>query len=220
VPCPGTRPVPAGCDRATPLYDVPFVVVDVETTGGSPSSAALTEIAAARYRGGACLGTYQTLVRPGCPVPPLISVLTGITDDMVAGAPRVSSVLPAFLEFVDGAVLVGHNVRFDLSFLDAALARSGRPPLANTTVDTLALARRLLRPDVPNCKLGTLAAVLRLEHRPSHRALDDVHATADLLHRLIEQATGFGVFVLADLLELPALLSASHGPALRGARVS
>jgi DNA polymerase III subunit epsilon len=193
----------------TALYRVTFVVVDVETTGAAPNCGALTEIAAAKYRSGECLGTFQTLVDPIDPIPARISALTGITDDMVHGAPVVSSVLPSFLEFVGGAVVVGHNLRFDLRFLDAALEASGRarPPAA--AVDTLALARRLLRDDVPNCRLRTLAAVLDLEHRPSHRALDDVRATADLLHRLIELATGFGVLALGDLLafapfEVPA----------------
>ena len=115
-----------------------------------------------------------------------------------------SSVLPSLLEFVRGSVIVGHNVRFDLSFLDAALVANLYEPLGNTTIDTLALARRLVRPDVPNCKLRTLAAALRLEHRPSHRALDDVRATADLLHRLIEHTSGYDVFVLGDLVDLMA----------------
>jgi DNA polymerase-3 subunit epsilon len=193
---------------------VTFVIVDVETTGHSPASSALTEIAAAKFRGGECVGELQSLVDPRCGVPPLISLLTGITDDMVHGAPPVSSVLPSLLEFVHGAVIVGHNVRFDLSFLDAALIEHGYEPLGNTTIDTLALARRLVRPDVPNCKLRTLAAALRLEHLPSHRALDDVRATADLLHRLIEHATGYDVFVLGDLVDLVAK------PAPRVPRVS
>jgi DNA polymerase III epsilon subunit family exonuclease len=216
-----TTPGPSGLgpdaepavDMGAPLFEVCFAVLDVETTGGSPATAALTEIAAAKYRGGECLGEFQTLVDPGCGVPPLISLLTGITDDMVHGAPSVSSTLPSLLEFVRDSVIVGHNVSFDLSFLDAALGGNGRAPLGNATIDTLALARRLVRPDVPNCKLRTLATALRLEHRPSHRALDDVHATADLLHRLIEHATGYGVFVLGDLVDLVSK------PELRSARV-
>ena len=191
-----------------------FAVVDVETTGGSPATSALTEIAAAKYQGGACIGEFQSLVDPGCNVPPLISLLTGITDEMVLGAPPVSCVLPSLLEFLHGSVVVGHNVRFDLSFLDAALTDNGYEPLANTVIDTLALARRLVRPDVPNCKLRTLATALRLEHLPSHRALDDVRATADLLHRLIEHATGFDVFVLGDLVDLMAR------PAMRSGQAS
>jgi DNA polymerase III subunit epsilon len=204
----GAGSVPEG----TPLFDVCFVVVDVETTGGSAATAALTEIAAAKYHGGRCVGELQSLVDPGCAVPPLISLLTGITDDMVVGAPPVSSVLPSLLEFVRGSVIVGHNVGFDLSFLNAALAANGYDPLANTVVDTLALARRLVRPDVANCKLRTLATALRLEHLPSHRALDDVRATADLLHRLIEHAAGYDVFVLGDLVDLTAKPAARSDP--------
>ncbi|HVA04023.1 MAG TPA: exonuclease domain-containing protein [Acidimicrobiales bacterium] len=191
-------------DLGAALFDVCFAVVDVETTGGSPASSALTEIAAAKYRGGECVGEFQSLVDPGCDVPPLISLLTGITDAMVRGAPSVSSVLPSLLEFVHGSVIVGHNVGFDLSFLDAALGDNGYEPLGNSTLDTLALARRLVRPDVPNCKLRTLATALHLEHLPSHRALDDVRATADLLHRLIEHASGYDCFVLGDLIDLMA----------------
>jgi DNA polymerase III subunit epsilon len=147
---------------------------------------------------------FQTLVDPAMPIPPLISLLTGITDGVVAGAPAIGGVLPSLLEFLRASVLVGHNVAFDLSFLDAALCASGRDPLEHQSVDTLALARSILRPDVPNCRLATLARALQLQHRPSHRALDDVRATADLLHGLIERATGYGVFVLADLMKLPS----------------
>ncbi len=190
-------------DMYVPLYDVTFCVIDVETTGGGPQTCSLTEVAAAKFRGGECLGTFATLVDPNDAIPPFISALTGITDDMVRDAPSVPGVLPAFVEFVHGAVLVGHNVDFDLSFLNAALEENDRLPLDNLVVDTLALARRLVDPDVPNCRLSTLASGLELEHRPAHRALDDVMATADLLHRLIEDATGFGVFQLGQLVELP-----------------
>ena len=126
-------------DLNTPLHQVTFVVVDVETTGGSPATSSLTEVAAARYRGGEMLGTYQTLVRPDQRIPPLITALTGINDAMVSGAPRIGEMLPSFLEFIGGAVLVGHNLRFDLSFIDHALVSTGRDRLGNAAVDTLAL---------------------------------------------------------------------------------
>ncbi len=193
-------------DLGIPLYDVTFCVIDVETTGGGPETCALTEVAGAKFRGGECLGTFATLVHPHDAIPPFITALTGITDDMVRDAPSVPGVLPAFVEFVHGTVLVGHNVEFDLAFINAALEQNDRPPLDNLVVDTLALARRLVRPEVPNCRLATLAAGLELAHRPAHRALDDVMATADLLHRLIEDATGFGVFQLGQLVELPGFI--------------
>ncbi len=192
-------------DLGTPLDRVVFCVVDLETTGGSPAHCAITEIGAVKLVGGRCVGTYQTLVDPGTAIPPEITVLTGITDAMVRRAPRVEAVLPSLLEFIGDAVIVGHNVRFDVGFLDAALRRDGRPRLTNRRLDTLALARRLLADEVPNHKLGTLADRLRLDHRPSHRALDDALATGDLLHLLIERASALGVSGLSDLLTLPTM---------------
>ncbi len=202
-------------DLGTPLSQVTFVVVDVETTGGSPATDSLTEVAAARYRGGELLGTYQTFVRPDERIPPFITALTGISDAMVADAPRVGEMLPSFLEFVGRSVLVGHNLRFDLSFLDHALVATGRPRLDNATVDTLALARRLVRDVVPDCKLGTLAASLRLPHQPSHRALTDVLATGDLLHAMLERAGSFGILELEELLDLPRLVGHPQAGKLR-----
>lgn len=192
-------------DLGTPLFEVTFCVLDLETTGGAPGRDAITEIGAARFRGGECLGTFATLVNPGRAIPPSITVLTGITDAMVVPAPRLHQVLPALLEFVGDAVIVGHNVRFDLGFLAAALEADGRPPLTNRWVDTCALARRLVADEVPNCKLATLATRLRLDHRPTHRALDDVLATADLLHLLLERVGNRGISGLDDLLALPKL---------------
>ncbi len=202
-------------DLGTPLHQVTFVVVDVETTGGSPTGASLTEVAAARYRGGELLGTYQTFVRPDGRIPPFITDLTGIDDAMVADAPRVGEMLPSFLEFVGRSVVVGHNLRFDLSFLDHALLSSGRERLANQTVDTLALARRLVRDLVDNCKLGTLAASFDLPHQPSHRALSDVLATGDLLHAMLERAGSFGILDLEELLDLPRLVGHPQSAKLR-----
>ena len=202
-------------DLGTPLHQVTFVVVDVETTGGSPAQCSLIEVAAARYRGGELLGTYQIFVRPDERIPPFITALTGISDAMVADAPRVGEMLPSFLEFVGRSVLVGHNLRFDLSFLDHALVATGRERLANRTVDTLSLARRLVRDMVHDCKLGTLAATLGLAHQPSHRALADVLATGDLLHALLERAGSFGILGLEELLDLPRLVGHPQSAKLR-----
>lgn len=192
-------------DLGVALCDVTFCVIDLETTGAAASSCAITEVGAVKVRGGECLGTFSTLVNPGVGIPPFVSVLTGITDVLVAPAPRVGAVLPSLLEFVGDSVVVGHNVRFDLSFLGAALAAHGYPALPNRWVDTCALARRLVREEVPNCTLGVLAERLRLAHRPAHRALADALATADLLHALLERAAGLGVLGLDDLLELPTV---------------
>ena len=202
-------------DLGTPLREVTFCVIDLETTGGSPADCAITEIGAVKLRGGECLGTFQTLVDPGCTIPPTITVLTGITDAMVCRAPRIDVVLPSLLEFIGGSVIVGHNVRFDVSFLQAALERHGRPPLQQQRIDTASLARRLLADEVPNCRLGTLADRLRLPHRPCHRALDDALATGDLLHVLIERASALGVTGLDDLMALPTMAGHRQAPKLR-----
>ncbi len=202
-------------DLGTPLHEVTFCVVDLETTGASARTCEITEVGAARFRGGERLGTFQTLVEPGAPIDPAVSALTGITDAMVHDAPTPSQVLPTLLEFVGGAVLVGHNLRFDVGFLDAALLADERAPVGLWAVDTLALARRLLGDEVPDHRLGTLADHLGLDHRPTHRALDDVLATADLLHALLERATAFGVTVLDDLLALPRLAAHAQAAKLR-----
>lgn len=200
-------------ELGTPLSEVTFCIVDLETTGGSARGDRITEVGAVRVRGGECLGTLQTFINPGCAIPPSITVLTGITEAMVLPAPRIETVLPSLLEFIGDAVIVGHNVRFDIGFLDAALERSGRERLSNRRVDTCGLARRLVRDEVPNCKLGTLASRFCLAHQPSHRALDDALATADLLHVLLERAAGLGVTGLDDLLALPTM--AGHAQAAK-----
>lgn len=192
-------------DLGSPLHEVTFVVVDLETTGGSPTTCGITEVGAVKLRGGECLDTFQTLVNPGLPIPPQITVITGITQAMVIPAPPIDEVLPALLEFIGGAIVVGHNVRFDLSFLREALQATDRPRLDNRSIDTYALARRLVRDEVPNLKLGTLASRFRLSHTPTHRALDDALATGDLLHLLLERAAGLGVGGLDDLLALPTM---------------
>ncbi len=192
-------------DLGSPLSEVTFVVLDLETTGGSPADCAITEVGAVRYRGGERLGTFETLVNPGVPLPPFITVLTGITESMLIPAPPIEAVLPPLLEFLDGAVIVGHNIRFDISFLDAALTEHGYPKLAHRRVDTLGLARRLVRDEVPDLKLGTLARHLRVAVEPCHRAFADADATAEVLHALLERAGTFGVLGLDDLLALPTI---------------
>jgi len=199
----------------TPLHEVTFCVVDLETTGGSAAADAITEIGAVKVRGGEHLGTFQTLVRAEQLMSPAVAVLTGITDDMLDDAPPLAAVLPMLVEFIGGSVVVGHNLRFDVSFLDAALRADERPLIGHHQVDTVMLARRLLREDVDNCKLGTLAQRFALDHQPSHRALDDALATLDLLYVLLERAAGFGVQSLDDLLALPKMAAHPQAAKLR-----
>ena len=187
-------------ELGVPLSEVTFCIIDLETTGGSPADSAITEIGGCKVKRGEVTGTFHTLVNPGQPVPAFVRLLTGITDDLVCDAPPIEAVLPSLLEFVRDTVIVAHNARFDVSFLNAALDRAAYPLLDNRIVDTALLARKVLGGEVHNHKLSTLADHLRCAHKPCHRAFADVLATIDLLHCLIERVAGYGVTTLEDLL--------------------
>ena len=189
------------------LRDVTFVVVDLETTGGRASAKnpgdrcdAITEIGAVKVRGGVVLGEFGTLVDPGRAIPPQIVQLTGITTAMVRDAPTIASVLPMFLEFARGAVLVAHNSGFDIGFLKAAAAQCDiawpKPPV----LCTVRLARRVLtREEAPSVALGALARLFSASCEPTHRALDDAKATVDVLHALIERVGNQGIHTYTEL---------------------
>lgn len=198
----GLDPAGSGVDPALPLYATTFVVVDLETTGGAPDGGGITEIGAVKVRGGEELGVLATLVNPGVPIPPFITVLTGITQAMLLPAPPIEQVLPSFLEFVSDAVLVAHNAPYDVGFLKAACAKHGYRWPNPRVLDTAALARRVLtRDEVPNRKLGTLAAYFRTATQPTHRALDDAKATVDVLHGLIGRLGGHRVGTVGEAIE-------------------
>jgi DNA polymerase-3 subunit epsilon len=186
--------------RRQPLGTLDFVVVDVETTGWSPDADGITEIGAVRLSGGQVRAEFAALVNPGLLIPPDIVALTGITDAMVAPAPPVGAVLPGFLEFARGAVLTAHNAPFDVGFLSAACAGTGRRWPAPPVLDTVTLARLLLTGDeVPNCKLATLADFFGAADLPHHRALADARATAAVLAALLDRLPAAGVRTLAQL---------------------
>ena len=189
-------------DLGVALADVTFVVVDLETTGGSVSGNQITEIGAVKVRGGQPLGEFQTLVRPSTPIPAFITVLTGISNQMVATAPSIHAALPSFLEFASGSVLVAHNAGFDIAFLKAAAAQTGQPWPGFAVLDTVRLARQLVhRDEAPNHKLSSLARLFGATTTPNHRALQDARPI-ELLDtddgaRLVEQVLGrlgYGVF--------------------------
>ncbi|SDS44339.1 DNA polymerase-3 subunit epsilon [Paraoerskovia marina] len=187
-------------ELGTPLHAVTFVVVDLETTGGSPANAGITEIGAVKVLGGEVLGEFQTLVNPGMPVPAFVARLTGITTAMTVDAPPIEAVLPSFWEFARGAVLVAHNAPFDVGFLRAATVAAGFVWPAPQVVDTVPLARRAVtRDEVPNHKLSTLAGYFRARVSPEHRALADARATVDVLHGIFDRLAPLGVTHLEDL---------------------
>src|SRR6185369_10929763 len=191
-----------------------FAVVDLETTGWSPEEAAITEIGAVRVRAGARRGEFvrqgefASLVNPGTPVPPGIADLTGITDWMLAAAPRLGAVLPGLLDFAQGCVLVAHNAPFDLGFLVAGCGDLGLAWPGFTVLDTVMLARRVMDPDeVPDCKLSTLAGFFGARTAPNHRALADARATADVLNWLIRRLTHRGIRTLRQLSAWPDVVA-------------
>jgi DNA polymerase III subunit epsilon len=192
-----------------PLSETTFAVLDLETSGGSPTSGAgITEIGVVKVRGGTVLGTFQSFVDPGHSLPPFITQLTGITDEMLVSAPFVDEVLPTLFEFLgssDETVLVAHNSPFDMSFLKAAALAHELAWPNYLTVDTARLARAVLdRDEVINCKLGTLATFFNAQTSPNHRALDDALATVDVLHGIIERLAGHQVWTFEEMRNFPS----------------
>ena len=186
------------------LAETTFVVLDLETSGGSPNLGAhITEIGAVKIRGGEIIGKFQTFVNPGTPIPYFITALTGITDEMVFDSPSINETFPTLLEFLGSeheTVFVAHNAPFDLSFLKAAAVMHEYPWPKFIVIDTAKLARRVLsRDEVSNCKLGTLAEFFSATVSPTHRALDDALATVDVLHALIGRVGSLGINTLAEL---------------------
>jgi DNA polymerase III epsilon subunit family exonuclease len=187
------------------LSQTTFVVLDLETSGASPKTgSAITEIGAVKVCGGQVLGTFKTFVNPGTPLPPFITELTGITDEMLIDAPRIESVLPLLFEFLGSdksTVFVAHNAPFDLSFLKASAALHGYAWPNFRVIDTVKAARFVLtKDDVANYQLGTLALYFRTEIAPNHRALDDALATVDVLHGIIERMGTFGITTINQML--------------------
>ena len=189
---------------ARPLSESVFVVLDLETSGGSPKvGAGITEIGAVKILGGQVIGEFQSLINPGALIPEYITELTGISDAMIQGSPTIESLLPSFFEFLGPAsenILVAHNANFDLGFLKAAAAHHGFQWPQYKVFDTVRLARSVLSlDDVPDCKLSTLSQFFRTQTSPSHRALDDARATVEVLHGVFERFGSFGVTTVDDV---------------------
>ncbi len=183
------------------LANTTFSVIDFETTGTDPQLDRITEVGVVKVRGGEILKTISCFVKQQRRIPPAITGLTGITNKMLLSAPSEESVIEAIYNLVEGSVIVGHNVMFDLGFLKAAYERVGYE-LKNTRIDTLALSRKLLSGEVANFRLATLSRYLRLDHQPTHRAFDDALTTVELLHLLIERAGTYGCTRIEELYRL------------------
>jgi DNA polymerase III epsilon subunit family exonuclease len=187
------------CDdpEARPLAETEFVVFDVETTGSKRPPCRVVEIGLCRVRAGRIVAELETLVNPCAPIPPFISSLTGITDEMVGTAPPFGEVAGRLLDFIGSAVLVAHNAAFDVSFLNHEIARlyPGRR-LFNPHLCTVSLARRVV-PGLANHRLHTVAEHFSVPLLRRHRACDDARATAEVFIRLLGLLDGHGVRDLA-----------------------
>ena len=186
------------------LEDATYVVVDLETTGLRPGTSAICEIGAVRVRGFEVEAEFQTLVDPGLRIAPGAAAITGLRDEQLRGAPRPAEAVRRFLDFAGDAVLVAHNARFDLAFLDRETQRLTGSRIAAPVVDTVLLARTLLAGRVKGFSLGQLAWFLGTTDRPCHRALPDARATAELLLALIGLAQERGARTVGDLSALAA----------------
>ena len=162
-----------------------FAVVDIETTGSTPQSAGITEIAIVIHNGVEVTGKYVTLINPKHKIPPFIVNMTGISDEMVAAAPLFEDVAPQIYNLLNGRVFVAHNVSFDYSFVHYLLGRSGfqwsAPKLC-----TIRLSRRVF-PGLEKYGLGSLTRELGIKIEGRHRAWGDAAATAQVLTMAIEK---------------------------------
>ena len=180
------------------LADVPFVVLDLETTGARAGASKITEIGAVRIEGFREVRHLSTLVNPMRPIPPMITQITGITQEMVAGAPRIEEVIPELLEFLTGAVVVAHNAPFDVGFLNYELRRLKGRQLGEGAIDTLPLARALA-PGLPNYRLHTVAEALGAPVAACHRALADAQAAGHVFVTLVGRLQERGITRLGEV---------------------
>jgi DNA polymerase-3 subunit epsilon len=186
------------------LEHATYVVVDLETTGLRPGRSGICEIGAVRLRGFEVEAEFQTLVDPGLPIAPGASAVTGLRNEQLRGAPGPAQAVRRFLDFAGDGVLVAHNARFDLAFLDRETERLTGSRIGSAVVDTVRLARTLLAGRVAGFGLAQLAWFLDTAERPCHRALPDARATAELLLALIGLAQERGARTVADLTALAA----------------
>jgi DNA polymerase III epsilon subunit family exonuclease len=193
---------PLGSDLL--IEEATYVVVDLETTGLRPGSSRICEIGAVLVSGFELREEFQTLVDPRMPIGPVVSSLTGLSDRQLRGAPPASVAVRRLLAFAGDSVLVAHNARFDLAFLDREAERLTGCRLAAPVVDTVSLARRLLADRVPRASLAQLSYFFGTAAQPCHRALPDAQATAEILLALIGLAQERGARTVADLAALAA----------------
>lgn len=183
------------------LTDTDFTVVDVETTGLSPSNNRIIEIALVKIRDGKIADNFHSFINPGREIPYYITQFTGITNDDVYDAPFFEEIADDILLFIGNSILTGHNLSFDKSFLRRELFSTNREDIQNKDICTLKIARRLY-PELPSKSLGALCKYLGIRNKNSHRALSDAQATAKILFKMIDHLyKNFEITTLDKLLD-------------------
>ncbi|EPC53551.1 DNA polymerase III PolC, partial [Lacticaseibacillus paracasei subsp. paracasei CNCM I-4270] len=192
-------PVAYRADEPRDLASAEYVVFDVETTGLSAVYDKVIELAAVKMKDGKVIDQFEEMIDPGFPLSELTINLTHITDDMVHGSKSEVDVFKLFQQFCDGAIMVGHNVTFDVGFLDNGYERHGLADIDNPVIDTLELSR-MLHPERKNHKLDTLAKQYKVSLEHHHRANADAEATGYLLYALEKEAAKmYGMTTLNQL---------------------
>ncbi|PKL42054.1 MAG: hypothetical protein CVV41_16530 [Candidatus Riflebacteria bacterium HGW-Riflebacteria-1] len=167
-----------------PLKDLPYVILDLETTGFKPEESGITEVAIISMVNGK-EELFETLINPERPIPAEITEITGINDSMVIGKPTISEIAPVLDEMLKGRIFVSHNVPFDWSFLDYYFRRNLRKPLCMPSLCTLRLARKFL--GLRSNKLSSVADYFKIELKNAHRAMNDTRAVKEILYSFIDQ---------------------------------
>ena len=182
--------------------DDSYVVFDLETTGFSPNTCKIIEIGAVKVENGTITERFSEFVNPQVPIPFKIEELTGIRDDMVMGVETIEEILPRFMEFCEGCVMIAHNAEFDMSFIRKNCMDLDIP-CDHTVGDTVAMARILL-PALHRFKLDTVAKALKISLENHHRAVDDAECTAHIFVKFIEMLKERHIETLNDLNSLGA----------------
>lgn len=179
-----------------PIKELPFVILDLETTGFKPQDAGITEVAVISVVNGN-EETFETLINPGYPIPAAITKLTGITEDMVCGKPSISEILPVLSAMFENCIFVSHNVPFDWAFIDYAFRKHLKKTLTMPSLCTLHLSRKYL--GLRSNKLESVASYFKVNLENAHRAMNDTKAVKDILFGIIDHLDKHGIKHGSDL---------------------
>ncbi len=174
-------------EKGTSLYEFPndYTIIDIETTGLSPENCEIIELSALKIRDNNIVDSFSSLVCPNNEIPSFIESFTGITNDMVKTAPKITDVLEKFLSFIKEDILMGHNVNFDIRFINHNCDTLYGYTIFNDYIDTCRISKKLVF-GVPNYKLGSLAKFFGIDYENAHRALEDCKITFELFNNLKE----------------------------------